>query len=249
MCFRNCELAFKLASTKLSIPDLLDADDIAGYDHPDPLSIMTYLSQFYHAFSAHSSSERRGRSVSRQRSGAMQRLFDESRRARSVSLIRGLHSSVNNDPSVDSENPFRNNTDTSLNYDTIAPRREKKKMSDHKTRVRSLFLDNLDRAPLSRIVSHDSSTRPRHVLSHSSYARPYSSNISLPTSSMCEGLDTLDVGNTKKEKKSSLKKGSEKIANFVKSNVEKFQKKDSSQNFESKLKCVVQNEPIKYTLA
>ena len=44
------ELAFQLGETELDIPSLLDAGDLVSSPSPDRLSLLTYLSQFYHAF-------------------------------------------------------------------------------------------------------------------------------------------------------------------------------------------------------
>ena len=46
----NCELAFTAAETFLHIPRLLDVADIVGVNCPDQLSVMTYVSLFYHKF-------------------------------------------------------------------------------------------------------------------------------------------------------------------------------------------------------
>ena len=48
--FRNCSLAFSLAERELGIPALLDPQDMAECDTPDRLSILTYVSEFYHRF-------------------------------------------------------------------------------------------------------------------------------------------------------------------------------------------------------
>jgi len=47
----NCQLAFDVAESKLKISKLLDAEDVADIPKPEPLSMITYVSQFYHAFS------------------------------------------------------------------------------------------------------------------------------------------------------------------------------------------------------
>ena len=50
---RNCQLAFLTAQVGLGITPLLDVADVAR-GSPDRLSILTYVSQFYHTFQADS---------------------------------------------------------------------------------------------------------------------------------------------------------------------------------------------------
>lgn len=43
--------AFEVAETKLGLPALLDPEDLASANSPDPLGVITYISQFYYLFS------------------------------------------------------------------------------------------------------------------------------------------------------------------------------------------------------
>jgi len=54
---RNCRLVFDIAEAELGIPSLLDPVDMAECKSPDRLSILTYLSEFYHKFKAEKSQE------------------------------------------------------------------------------------------------------------------------------------------------------------------------------------------------
>ncbi|PVU94455.1 hypothetical protein BB561_002530 [Smittium simulii] len=57
----NTNLAFDIADTHLGIPRLLDAEDICFVSTPDPRSIMTYVAQYFHAFSSQNKAEIAGR--------------------------------------------------------------------------------------------------------------------------------------------------------------------------------------------
>lgn len=47
----NTQLAFTIASQHLNIPQLLDVSDVCDVDKPDERSVMTYVAQYFHAFS------------------------------------------------------------------------------------------------------------------------------------------------------------------------------------------------------
>jgi len=65
---RNCELAFSIAEKKLGIPSLLDPQDMLESSQLDKLSILTYVSQFYHKFSKEWPTPAVRRSITRERS-------------------------------------------------------------------------------------------------------------------------------------------------------------------------------------
>ena len=264
--FRNCELAFTTASEKLGIPALLEAEDIVRFEDPDPLSIMTYLSLVYHAFTSGPASGRRARSVSRARAGAMERLMDEARRARSVSSQRSgggdreLAGDRAASPPLEMENPFKllkTETEPGIKQtqEATVTRRNKKRSQEPKMRVRSLFIDNLDRE-LPTLIEDTRDTRPRHVLSYSSYAMPYRSTGCLASASMVEGLQSLgseaSLGREEKAENSRRSSKRSAIVTFVKRKLERLnsnsEKRKSTQNnfFESNLQA---SETMKHTIS
>ncbi|KAG4301887.1 hypothetical protein PCANB_002126 [Pneumocystis canis] len=60
---KNITLAFEIASKYIGIPQLLDVEDICDVSKPDERSIMTYIAQYFHAFSTLDKVETAGRRV------------------------------------------------------------------------------------------------------------------------------------------------------------------------------------------
>ncbi|GAA5930125.1 uncharacterized protein JCM15063_004723 [Sporobolomyces koalae] len=60
----NLSLAFEIAEQHLGIPRLLDVEDVCGPKRPDERSIMTYVAQFFHAFSSKAQQENESRVIS-----------------------------------------------------------------------------------------------------------------------------------------------------------------------------------------
>ncbi|RUS16451.1 LOW QUALITY PROTEIN: calponin homology domain-containing protein, partial [Endogone sp. FLAS-F59071] len=48
----NTALAFEVAERHLGIPKLLDVEDVCDISKPDERSVMTYVAEYFHAFSA-----------------------------------------------------------------------------------------------------------------------------------------------------------------------------------------------------
>ncbi|PWA01611.1 hypothetical protein BB558_002287 [Smittium angustum] len=57
----NTNLAFNIAESELGIPKLLDVEDVCFVKNPDSKSIMTYVAQYFHAFSSQSKTDTAGR--------------------------------------------------------------------------------------------------------------------------------------------------------------------------------------------
>ncbi|OBZ87009.1 Alpha-actinin-like protein 1 [Choanephora cucurbitarum] len=60
----NTAIAFE-AAKKLNIPQLLDVEDVCDIEKPDERSVMTYVAEYFHAFSAHDEFETAGRRVAK----------------------------------------------------------------------------------------------------------------------------------------------------------------------------------------
>jgi len=101
--YQNCHLAFQTAQVSLGISALLDVADVAR-GCPDRLSILTYVSQFYHSFQADSPD-----------SGISSPSEEQDRASRRGAVRGGVHSlinirrsrSVSASPPIQKENPFR----------------------------------------------------------------------------------------------------------------------------------------------
>ncbi|KAJ2607529.1 alpha-actinin [Coemansia sp. RSA 1365] len=71
----NTALAFDVAERCLDIPRLLDVEDICDVTKPDDRSVMTYVAQYFHAFSSLSKAETAGRRLGKF-TDVMQSVFD-----------------------------------------------------------------------------------------------------------------------------------------------------------------------------
>ncbi|KAI9344469.1 calponin homology domain-containing protein [Pilaira anomala] len=61
----NTALAFEIAERELNIPKLLDVEDVCDISKPDERSVMTYVAEYFHAFSARDEFETAGRRVAK----------------------------------------------------------------------------------------------------------------------------------------------------------------------------------------
>eukprot|EP01114_Cavostelium_apophysatum_P023733 TRINITY_DN903_c0_g1_i2.p1 TRINITY_DN903_c0_g1~~TRINITY_DN903_c0_g1_i2.p1 ORF type:complete len:941 (-),score=409.02 TRINITY_DN903_c0_g1_i2:2112-4934(-) len=61
----NLQLAFDVAEKHLGITKLLDVEDLVDLARPDEHSVITYVAQFYHAFSSNKKAEVAGRRIGR----------------------------------------------------------------------------------------------------------------------------------------------------------------------------------------
>ncbi len=60
---QNTKLAFQIAERSLGIPQLLEVDDLCAAKKPDERSVMTYVAQFFHAFSSKQREETEARVI------------------------------------------------------------------------------------------------------------------------------------------------------------------------------------------
>ncbi|CEG76749.1 hypothetical protein RMATCC62417_11606 [Rhizopus microsporus] len=61
----NTALAFEIAEKNFNIPKLLDVEDLCDISKPDERSVMTYVAEYFHAFSALDEFETAGRRVAK----------------------------------------------------------------------------------------------------------------------------------------------------------------------------------------
>ncbi|ORX71472.1 hypothetical protein DL89DRAFT_277901 [Linderina pennispora] len=82
----NTALAFEVAERYLGIPKLLDVEDVCDTTKPDERSIMTYVAQYFHAFSSLNKAETAGR-----RLGNLSTTWRMTLRLRVARLIDAIH--------------------------------------------------------------------------------------------------------------------------------------------------------------
>ncbi|BGP27742.1 actin cross-linking [Rhodotorula toruloides] len=93
----NLAKAFKVAEEHLGIPQLLDVEDVCGTKRPDERSIMTYVAQFFHAFSSRAQAETEARVIGnfvQEMSALMLAVHDYERRV--TELLSAIDSHLSN---------------------------------------------------------------------------------------------------------------------------------------------------------
>ncbi|GAA6057092.1 hypothetical protein JCM3770_002075 [Rhodotorula araucariae] len=91
----NLEKAFAIAEESLGIPRLLEVDDLVGPRRPDERSVMTYVAQYFHAFSSRAQAETEAKVISRfleETSGLMLAAHDYERRV--MALLVSLRAAI-----------------------------------------------------------------------------------------------------------------------------------------------------------
>ncbi|GAA5868435.1 hypothetical protein JCM3774_005377 [Rhodotorula dairenensis] len=91
----NLAKAFSVAAEHLGIPQLLDVEDVCATRRPDERSIMTYVAQFFHAFSSRAQAETEARVISKfvdEMSELMLAVHDYERRV--AALLEGLETGL-----------------------------------------------------------------------------------------------------------------------------------------------------------
>ncbi|KAJ2816392.1 alpha-actinin, partial [Coemansia erecta] len=88
----NTALAFDVAERCLGIPRLLDVEDVCDVAKPDERSVMTYVAQYFHAFSSLSRAETAGRRLGKF-ADVVQSVFDMQHdyEARVARLLAAVH--------------------------------------------------------------------------------------------------------------------------------------------------------------
>ncbi|GAA5904249.1 hypothetical protein JCM8208_006816 [Rhodotorula glutinis] len=101
----NLEKAFSVAEESLGIPRLLEVEDLVGTRRPDERSVMTYVAQYFHAFSSRAQAETEAKVISRfvdEMSGLMLSVHDYEQRV--TALLSSIHTYLT-DLSTSSPNP------------------------------------------------------------------------------------------------------------------------------------------------
>ncbi|GAA5844203.1 hypothetical protein JCM9279_001724 [Rhodotorula babjevae] len=89
---QNLEKAFSVAEESLGIPRLLEVEDLVGTRRPDERSVMTYVAQYFHAFSSRAQAETEAKVISRfvdEMSGLMLSVHDYEQRV--TALLTAIH--------------------------------------------------------------------------------------------------------------------------------------------------------------